>query len=119
MNLIGSRPEVPPPGNEPVLSYAPGTPEKAALKAELGRMAGERIEIPMVIGGERVRTGKTQTVTMPHDHGHVLATYHEGGPAEVERAVAAARAAWPEWSRMPWEARAAIFLRAAELLATR
>jgi 1-pyrroline-5-carboxylate dehydrogenase len=117
MHLIGSRPDVPPPGNEPILSYAPGTPEKAALKTALARIAGERIEIPLVIGGERVRTGKTGTVTMPHDHGHVLATYHEGGPAELEKAALAARAAWPEWSRMPWEARAAIFLRAAELLA--
>jgi 1-pyrroline-5-carboxylate dehydrogenase len=80
-------------------------------------MAGERIEIPLVIGGAEVRTGTLRPVAMPHDHGHVLADVHQAGTAELERAIAAARAAAEEWGRTPWEDRAAVFLRAAELLA--
>jgi len=108
---------VPAPSNEPVKSYAPGSPEKVSLKAELKRMLGEEIEIPLIIGGKEVRSGNTAKAVCPHDHGHVLATYHQAGPKEVEMAVAAAREAWREWSEMPWEARAAIFLKAADLLA--
>ena len=88
-----------------------------ALKARLDEMAGRKIEIPMVIGGREVRTGRTATVVMPHDHDHVLAEFHRGGEAEVAQAIEAAAAAREEWSRTPWEARAAVFLRAAELLA--
>ena len=80
-------------------------------------MQNERIEIPLVIGGENVETGKTAEVVMPHRKTHVLADVHQGGAAEVERAIEAAGEAWEDWSRMPWEERAAIFLRAAELLA--
>ncbi|MGD8320155.1 MAG: L-glutamate gamma-semialdehyde dehydrogenase [Gemmatimonadota bacterium] len=109
--------KVPPPINEPVLSYAPGTPERAALKEVLDRMAGEQIEIPLLIGGEEIRTGDTLEVVMPHDHGHVLATAHKAGPDEVERAVAAAMEAHQAWSTMRWEDRAAVFLKAADLLA--
>ena len=116
---MNSIPNVPTPVNEPVLSYAPGSPEKAALKAELDRMAGEEIEIPLVIGGREVRTGNTDTQVMPHDHGHVLARYHKAGPAEVRQAIEASQAAWREWSEWPWEDRLAVFQRAAELLATR
>ncbi|MCL4839493.1 MAG: aldehyde dehydrogenase family protein, partial [Thermoanaerobaculia bacterium] len=108
---------VPPPVNEPVRSYAPGSPEKASLKARLARMLGETLDIPLLIGGREVRTGRTGTVVCPHDHRHVLATYHQAGEAEVEQAVAAARNAWREWSEWPWEARAAVFLKAADLLA--
>ncbi len=108
---------VPRPSNEPVKSYAPGTPERASLKAKLRETLAEEIEIPLIIGGEEVRTGNTARAVCPHDHGHALATYHQAGPAEVERAVAAARAAWREWSEMAWEDRAAVFLKAAELLA--
>jgi len=108
---------VPPLRNEPVLDYAPGSPERARLEAELDRMAGEEIEIPCVIGGQRVTTGRMKSVVMPHDHGHVLARFHCAGPAEIERAAAAAQAASREWQAMRWEARAAIFLRAAELIA--
>jgi 1-pyrroline-5-carboxylate dehydrogenase len=108
---------LPDPTNEPVRDYPPGSPERAALKARLDEMAGRRIEIPMVIGGREVRTGRTGTAVMPHDHEHVLAEYHRGGEAEVTQAIEAAAAAREEWSRTPWEARAAVFLRAAELLA--
>jgi len=108
---------VPQPANEPIRAYAPGSPEKRWLKAKLAEMRGREIEIPLVIGGEEVRTGKLGTCIVPHDHKHVLARYHKAGKAEVERAVTAAREAHASWSRMPWYDRAAIFLRAAELLA--
>ncbi len=109
---------VPEPYNEPVKPYAPGDPERASLKAALARIAGERVEIPCIIGGERVETGRLEPVVMPHDHGHVLAEFHCAGPKEVERAARAAADAKREWESMPWEARAGVFLRAAELLAT-
>lgn len=116
---MNSIPNVPEPVNEPVLSYAPGTPERELLKQTLDGMAAERIEIPILIGGKEIRTGKTETAVMPHDHGHVLAEYHLAGPAEVKQAVIAARQAQREWACWRWEDRAAVFLRAAELLATR
>src|SRR5919201_313903 len=106
----------PEPFNEPVRSYAPGTPEREELRNRLQEMQSERIEIPLVIGGEEVRTGQTFESVMPHRKSHVLADVHQGGAAEVDRAVAAARDAWHDWSRTPWEERAAVFLRAAELL---
>jgi 1-pyrroline-5-carboxylate dehydrogenase len=108
---------VPTPRNEPVLSYAPGTPERAALRRRLAAMAGEVVEIMPIIGGRRVATGRVAEAVMPHDHGHVLARWHRAGAAEVEQAIEAALRAHREWSRMPWEARAAIFLKAADLLA--
>jgi 1-pyrroline-5-carboxylate dehydrogenase len=108
---------VPSPRNEPVLAYAPGSPERRTLRAELQRMAGGTLEIPARIGGERVRTGSTAQAVMPHDHRHVLATWHRCGPGEVGRAIEAALAARREWARLPWEARAAVFLKAADLLA--
>src|SRR5687768_11999782 len=108
---------VPTPVNEPVLSYAPGSTERAALSARLDELSAERMDIPLIIGGEEVRTGRTSRAVMPHDHGHVLADWHMAGPAEVARAIAASRAAWETWSVTPWEDRAAVFLRAAELLA--
>jgi 1-pyrroline-5-carboxylate dehydrogenase len=115
---MNSIPQVPLPRNEPVLGYHPGSPERAELKAALKVMAAEEIEIPLVIGGCEVRTGDTATAVMPHDHGHVLATYHKAGEAEVRRAVEAALKAQREWARWPWEDRLAVFLRAADLLAT-
>src|SRR5712692_4550416 len=117
--MINAIIRVPTARNEPVFSYAPGTPERAELKDVLKRMASERIEIPLVIGGKQVRTGKTAEARMPHQHRHVLATYHEAEPAHVEQAIAAAMAARREWGTTPFHERAAIFLRAAELLATR
>ena len=109
---------VPPPVNEPVKAYAPGSPEKKELKARLAAMAAERLDIPLVIGGREVRTGDIAKAVMPHDHAHVLADWHRAGREQVEQAVAAAAAARREWAAWPWEDRAAVFLRAAELLAT-
>jgi len=108
---------IPKPANEPVLTYAPGSPERTALKSELARLGSTQLDIPLLIGGKEVRTGKTATCIEPHNHGHVLATYHKAGAAEVERAIAAARAAKRDWEAMPWQMRAAIFIKAAELLA--
>jgi 1-pyrroline-5-carboxylate dehydrogenase len=109
---------VPPPINEPVRAYAPGSAEKQELKERLRQMAGERIEIPLVIGGEEIRTGATAQAVMPHDHRHVLADWHMAAPEHVARAIDAAREARREWANWPWEDRAAVFLKAAELLAT-
>jgi len=105
------------PANDPVLEYLPGSAERNELVDELARQSGEQVEIPLVIGGREVRTGNTQTAIVPHRHRHVLATVHLAGEAEVVAAVAAASAAKAEWSAMPFEDRAAIFLRAADLLA--
>jgi len=102
--------------NEPVLSYAPGTPERAALQARLREMEGERIRIPMIIGGKDVDTPETFEAVMPHRKSHVLADVAKGGPEHVQQAIDAAKSAHADWSRMPWHERAAVFLRAAELL---
>jgi 1-pyrroline-5-carboxylate dehydrogenase len=107
----------PKPTNEPVRDYAPGSPERAELKQRLAEMERERLEIPLVIGGEDVTTGDLTESVMPHRKDHVLADVHQGGAAEVDRAIKAAAEAWEDWSRLPWEERAAVFLRAAELLA--
>ena len=109
---------VPAPVNEPVRSYAPGSPERAALKARLKTMAGERADIPVIIGGEEYRSGDTAHAVMPHAHGHVLADWHKATGEQVTKAVAAAREARREWGSWSWEDRAAVFLKAAELLAT-
>ena len=109
---------VPAPVNEPVRSYAPGSPEKKELKARLESMSNERIEIPLVIGGEEIRTGELAEAIMPHAHRHVLADWHKASAAHVTQAIDAARAAQRDWANWPWEDRAAVFLRAAELLAT-
>ncbi len=107
----------PPPRNEPERSYAPGSPERAGLRSKLEEMASERIEIPLVIGGKEIRTGRLAKAVMPHDHGHVLADVHLGGRAEVELAVRAAAEAKAAWAALPWEARVSVFLKAADLLA--
>ncbi len=108
---------VPPAVNEPVRTYAPGSPERADLHRRLAEMAGERIAIPLVIGGERVETGTTFEAVMPHDRAHVLGDVAKGDASHIERAIAAARDAHAEWSSTPWHERVAVFLRAAELLA--
>jgi 1-pyrroline-5-carboxylate dehydrogenase len=107
----------PPPRNEPVREYAPGSPERASLQVRLEQMKHERPEIPLVIGGKDVTTGNLSQSVMPHDKDHVLADVHQGGAAEVEKAIEAAAEAWEDWHRLPWEERASVFLRAAELLA--
>jgi 1-pyrroline-5-carboxylate dehydrogenase len=109
---------VPPPVNEPIKSYAPKSPERAELKSRLKEMANERIDIPIIIGGKDVHSGATATAVMPHDHKHVLADWHKASPSHVHEAIDAARKARVEWSNWAWEDRAAVFLRAAELLAT-
>jgi 1-pyrroline-5-carboxylate dehydrogenase len=109
---------VPEPVNEPINSYAPGTPQRAELKARLKSMAAEKADIPVIIGGREIRTGNVHDVVMPHDHGHVLGQYHLAGPEHIQQAIAAAAAARREWAAWPWEDRAAVLLRAAELLAT-
>ncbi len=108
---------VPPPVNEPIRPYAPGDPERDSLKSALAEVSSNEIEIPLLIGGEEVRTGTMTDVIMPHRHGHVLARCHRAGPDETQRAIEASQEAFGAWSRTPWAERAAIFLRAADLLA--
>jgi len=109
---------VPPAVNEPMLGYAAGSPERTRLQAALAQIEREVIEIPCVVGGQRVTTGKIREVVMPHRHKHVVARFHAATEEVAERAILAALEARREWSAMRWEARAAILLRAAELLST-
>ena len=110
---------VPVPSNEPVYSYAPGTSEREKIKVQLKKMLSEEIEIPLVIGGKEVKTGNLAECCCPHDHGHILGRYHKAGPEEIELAVREADKAWLSWSEMDWVSRASIFLKAADLLATK
>ena len=107
------------PANEPVKSYLPGSPERVALEAELERQSNTVVDIPIIIGGKEIRTGNTGTVTCPHDHKHVLATYHKVSEKEVQLAIETAMKAWEEWSRTDWTVRAGIVMKMAELLATK
>jgi 1-pyrroline-5-carboxylate dehydrogenase len=108
---------VPAPHNEPVKDYAPGSPERASLKRRLDAMAADRIEVPMVIGGKQVSTGNLYEAVMPHATKNVLGDVHQGDGKHLEQAVAAAASAHAGWAGLPWQERAAVFLRAAELLA--
>jgi len=108
---------VPIPRNEPVRSYAPGSPERASLKAKLEEMRNQTIEIPLVIGGDEIRTGKMGECRAPHDHKVLLARYHKMDKEHVDLAIKEALKARQEWAEMPWNHRAAIFLKMAELLA--
>jgi 1-pyrroline-5-carboxylate dehydrogenase len=108
---------VPYPKNEPVLSYAPGSNERIALKKALETARNQVLDIPMYIGGEEVRTGNTSPVSPPHDHKHVLGHFHKGDRSHVEQAIDAALAARELWTTLSWEHRASIFLRAADLIA--
>src|SRR5437899_1637851 len=116
---MNSTAKIPAPVNEPILSYAPGTRERGELKQALKDLSGRQIEIPIVIGGREIRTGRTADAVMPHRHRHILAKVHQAGPEEVQGAIAAAREAWHDWSRRSLAERAAVFLKAADLLATR
>jgi len=109
---------VPAPVNEPNLGYLPGSHERMALKSQLKSIAAERIDIPIVVDGREIRTGRTQHVVMPHNHRHVLADWHAADAQHVHDAIAAAKRASREWANWRWEDRAAVFLRAAELLTT-
>ena len=115
--MIAGTTRVPPPANEPNLAYLPGSPERAELKARLEAMAGERVDIPVVIDGREIRTGRTHQAVMPHNHQHVLADWHMAEPKHVQMAIKAAMAARREWSSWAFEDRAAILLKAADLLA--
>ena len=109
--------KVPTPVNEPVKSYLPGSPERASLQARLAELAATRTEMPLVIDGKDVRTGKLGQAVMPHRHAHVLGDFHQGGATEARAAIDAALRAQPDWAALPWEARASVFLKAADLLA--
>ncbi|PTM11210.1 MAG: 1-pyrroline-5-carboxylate dehydrogenase, partial [Bacteroidetes bacterium] len=104
------------PKNEPYLSYAPGTPEREALKEELSRLKGEVLEIPAIIDGKEVWTDRVEEVVMPHNHGHVLGRVHLCGEKEVKMAIESSLRAQREWADLPWEERAAVFLRAADMV---
>jgi 1-pyrroline-5-carboxylate dehydrogenase len=110
---------IPDPRNEPVLGYLQGSPEKAELKAALKAMAATQVEIPLFIDGQEVRTGRMADCVMPHRHAHKLGTYHKAEATEVKAAIKAAEKARPGWAAMPFQQRAAILLKAAELLAGR
>ncbi len=109
---------VPAPENEPVQSHAPGTPERDALKAALKQVGGERPDIPVIIGGREIRTGKTHPIRSPHDHGLCLGVWHEAGAEEARQAIANTVEARRDWASWRWEDRVAVFLRAAEMLRT-
>ena len=117
-DIFAGRRRVPRPENDPNLSYAPGTAARAELKSRLSQMASETVDIPVIIGGKEIRTGATEPVVMPHKHGHVLAHYHKATEEHVRQAADAAAKAWKEWSGWSFDDRAAVFLRAAELLTT-
>jgi 1-pyrroline-5-carboxylate dehydrogenase len=116
--VTAGSPRVPAPVNEPNLAYLPGSPERDALKARLSSMASDKADIPIIIGGCEIRTGQLEHAVMPHDHRHILADWHRAEPKHVEQAIAAAAKAHGEWAAASLEQRAAVFLRAAELLTT-
>ena len=108
---------IPAPLNDVTKMHAPGSAERAELVTALAKVASEVVEIPCIIGGQRVTTGRFFDISMPHDHRHVIARFHCAGPDEVEQAIRAALHAKKEWAELPWQQRAAVFLRAADLLA--
>ncbi len=110
---------VPAPVNEPVYAYAPGTKERALLRQAIQDARGQEIDVPMYIGGKEVRTEKKVKLTPPHDHKHILGYYSQGTKEHVEEAIEVALAAKEDWENLPWEQRAAIFLKAAELISTK
>jgi 1-pyrroline-5-carboxylate dehydrogenase len=115
--MSNARFSVPKPVNESVLGYAPGSPERAAFFARLYAMKAKSVDVPMFIGGEEVRSGKKVEIRSPYDHNQLIGKYHEGGPAEMKKAIAAALKARRDWAALPFSARAGVFLKAADLLA--
>jgi 1-pyrroline-5-carboxylate dehydrogenase len=111
-------PNIPVPRNEPVLSYGPGTAERATLKAELSSVGAQRPDIPAVVGGREIRSGDTRDVVSPHCHSRVLAKLHQADKATIADAISSAVEAQRDWGQWPFEARAAVFLKAADLLAS-
>jgi len=114
--MSNARFEIPLPPNEPVKSYLPGSPEKASLKSKLEEMQNKQTEIPLIIGGEEIKTGKIGKCVLPHDHGTVIATYHQAGEKEVTMAIKSALAAREKWAALDWEERLSVFIKAAALL---
>ncbi len=108
--------QVPTPANEPVYDYAPGTPEREALKAALKEMKAEPVEVPLYIGADQIKTGNKKRLAPPHDHQHTLGYYHEGDASHVEQAIDSALNVKELWENMPWEQRASIFLKVADLI---
>ena len=107
------------PRNEAVLQFLPKSPETRALKDELSRQAASKVDIPLIINGKEIRTGQTEACLIPHNHKHSLGVFHKAGIEEVRQAITGSQTAYQDWSRMPSHARAGVFLRAAELLATK
>ncbi|MDP7512637.1 MAG: aldehyde dehydrogenase family protein, partial [Candidatus Marinimicrobia bacterium] len=107
---------IPIPVNEPIKDYDPGSPEKASLQAKADELSSQVIDIPLVIGGEEIRTGNTAQCIMPHDHEHVLANFHQASEKEVEMAINASQDAWQSWSKKPLKERAEIYVKIADLL---
>jgi len=116
--LYGQEPIPALPANEPVRSFSPGSPERDAIDAELRAMAANPMEIPLVIGGKRVRTGRLKEIRAPHDRSLVLGRYHEAGEAEALAAADAAARASAGWAETPFQERAAVFRKAAELISS-
>jgi 1-pyrroline-5-carboxylate dehydrogenase len=109
--------KVPQPINEPIKLYKPGSAEREELKKKLSELKSKQIEVPLIVGGEEVKTGNTEEMRIPHNHKHVLGVYHKAGKKEVGMAIEAALEARKEWAEMPWEQRVAVFLKMADLLA--
>ena len=109
--------KVPEAKNEPIKSYAPGSPEKKSLKKKLQELKSKKIEIPLIIGGKEIKTGDMGKCRIPHDHQHILGTYHKAGEKEIQMAIDESQKAWKKWSKMHWRSRVAIFKKMAILLA--
>src|SRR5699024_852653 len=103
--------------NEPVKSYAPNSPEREEVLAKYKEMYNSKVEVPLYINGKEIKTGDTATMSPPHDHQHILGTYHKATKEHIQEAIAGSLEARKKWAKMPWQQRAGIFLRAAELIA--